>query len=179
MDNRSTLIHVRPHLKIFKGMPSFFPYLSLFFILLLIFVASTTSVNVPGQSVILNDSVRLPSSDVVSSADVNLRYIMTISRKNDGVLQFFFQDQSWEYNSGDPHADETLREKIKNTFSGIADTQKGQHKTIAVRTDKNISVQVLLTLLNAAKEKDLSVVVMTETPVKPAPVGLSDGKNGK
>ena len=141
------VVRIRPNLKLFKGFPNLFPYLSVFFILLFFFMIGTNFVPVQGIP------VTLPSaSGEFTYAAKNL--IVTVDRNGD----IFLNDTRIE--SADK---ELLKRRISEARIGYS-KQKGKRDSLIIRMDIQAPNDRLIALLSIAKEMDLNAIIMTKSP---------------
>ncbi len=139
------VVRIRPNLKLFKGFPNLFPYLSVFFILLFFFMVGTNFVPVQGIPVTLPGA-----SGEFTYAAKNL--IVTVDRNGD----IFLNDTRIE------GADkELLKRRIAEARIGYS-KHKGERDSLIIRLDINASHR-LVALLSIAKEMDLNAVIMTQS----------------
>lgn len=145
--NNTAAFRIKPNLKLFKGFPNLFPYLSIFFILLFFFMIGTNFVPVQGIPVTLPQA-----SGELTYAAKNL--IVTVDKKGD----IYFNDT--RINNVDK---ELLKRRISEARIGYS-KQKGKRDSLIIRMDIHAPNDRLITLLSIAKEMDLNAIVMTQNP---------------
>lgn len=143
--NNDNAFRIKPNLKLFKGFPNLFPYLSVFFILLFFFMIGTNFVPVQGIPVTLPQA-----TGEFTYAAKNL--IVTVDKNGD----IFFNDTRIE-----SAEKELLKRRIAAARLGYS-KQKGKRDSLIIRMDSNAPNDRLLTLLSIAKEMDLNAIVMTQ-----------------
>ncbi|MBE6407406.1 MAG: hypothetical protein E7038_02250 [Lentisphaerae bacterium] len=144
--NNDIAFRIKPNLKLFKGFPNLFPYLSVFFILLFFFMIGTNFVPVQGIPVTLPQT-----AGEFTYAAKNL--IVTVDRNGD----IFFHDTRIENTDK-----ELLKRRIAAVRLGYS-RQKGKRDSLIIRMDSSAPNDRLLTLLSIAKEMDLNAIVMTQS----------------
>lgn len=156
--HNDSALRIKPNLKLFKGFPNLFPYLSVFFILLFFFMIGTNFVPVQGISVTLPQA-----SGEFTYAAKNL--IVTVDTNGD----IFFNDT--RIDNGDK---ELLKRRISEARLGYS-RQKGKRDSLIIRMDINAPNDRLITLFSIAKEMDLNAIVMTqETHNKATPTTIKE-----
>ena len=143
--NNDNAFRIKPNLKLFKGFPNLFPYLSVFFILLFFFMIGTNFVPVQGIPVTLPQA-----AGEFTYAAKNL--IVTVDKNGD----IFFNDTRIE-----SAEKELLKRRIAAARLGYS-KQKGKRDRLIIRMDSSAPNDRLLTLLSIAKEMDLNAIVMTQ-----------------
>lgn len=139
------IFRIKPNLKIFKGFPNLFPYLSVFFILLFFFMIGTNFVPVQGIPVTLPQA---PGEFTYAAKNL----IVTVDKNGD----IFFNDT--RIDNGDK---ELLKRRIAEVRLGYS-RQKGKRDSLIIRMDINAPQGRLITLFSIAKEMDLNAIVMTQ-----------------
>lgn len=142
--NEQGTIRIKPNLKLFKGFPNLFPYLSVFFILLFFFMIGTNFVPVQGIPVTLPHA-----SGEITYASKNL--IVTVDRNAD----IYFNDTRIANSDK-----ELLKRRLSEARMGYS-RNTGKRDSLIIRMDAAAPKEVLFMLLSIAKEMDLNALVMT------------------
>lgn len=143
MKNEPTsCVHVRTRLQLFRGLPPFIPYLGLFFILILFFMLSTSSVPVQGVK------VTLPTAAMKETEYVSRNMIVTA----DASGKFYFNDVPTENI-------QQLKRRITEAKAKYETTGE-----LIFRCDKSITADIMMKLTEIASELDLTALFVVDQP---------------
>jgi biopolymer transport protein ExbD len=162
-----------------KESPDTFPtvvgLISLFFILIILFMISNSVVFWTGTKV--ETSLALPT---VRSVELNVadKMIITITRSG----EIFFNEKSLDWHELQRELGERVRESriAMEKVSGLdSERDSGTHiaPMVIVRADKNISYETISRVMDMARSLDLNVYLAADPPANtmPEPIFVPDG----
>lgn len=143
MKNEPTsCVHVRTRLQLFRGLPPFIPYLGLFFILILFFMLSTSSVPVQGVK------VTLPTAAMKETEYVSRHMIVTA----DASGKFYFNDVPAENI-------QQLKRRVAEAAQKYSTSEE-----LVFRCDKSLNADVMMKLTEIASELNMTALFVVDQP---------------
>ncbi|MBR2427190.1 MAG: biopolymer transporter ExbD [Lentisphaeria bacterium] len=141
-ETTTSCVHVRTRLQPFRGLPPFIPYLGLFFILILFFMLSSSSMPVQGVK------VTLPTAAMRETQYVSRHMIVTA----DAFGKFYFNDIPAENL-------QQLKRRVSEAVS-----KYGTSDELIFRCDQSINADTMMKLTEIASELNMTALFVVDQP---------------